>query len=249
MVVNIMDEEVAVSVLQEIKQIIDNQEIRCWIDQGVLLGAVRDGKFIPWDTDIDFGILYRDAKKILQQIPTFKQKGYSVWIHCSWLTLVKNNIPVSFATYQPRGNVYFHIDYPSKTFYLRKLQTFYDVATFRELQSIRGKTAKLAYLTTTPGFVRWLVQRISFRLWRLGGGEYFAYATPKHFYENLDTIEFYGMEFNTPSPVKDYLSYKYGDYWSKPKSDWNIWVDDGGIVSSKKIEKKFDRWYTLKDLL
>jgi len=35
-----------------------------WLDYGSLLGAVRGGEFIPWDSDVDFGILQGDAELV-----------------------------------------------------------------------------------------------------------------------------------------------------------------------------------------
>ncbi len=37
--------------------------IAYWLDFGSLLGAARDGHLIPWDSDVDFGILSSDAEK------------------------------------------------------------------------------------------------------------------------------------------------------------------------------------------
>ena len=38
---------------------------------------------------------------------------------------------------------------------------------------------------------------------------------PVRFYESLEKIQFYGMEFNLPSPIEDYLTLKYGDFRTK----------------------------------
>src|SRR5215216_3064451 len=35
-----------------------------WVDYGTLLGAVRDEALIPWDPDVDFGILTEDEAKV-----------------------------------------------------------------------------------------------------------------------------------------------------------------------------------------
>jgi len=52
-----VDEAKWVETLKEIKHILDDVGVKYWLDFGTLLGAVRDGKFIPWDTDIDLGML------------------------------------------------------------------------------------------------------------------------------------------------------------------------------------------------
>jgi hypothetical protein len=36
-----------------------------WLDYGSLLGAVREGELIPWDADVDFGILQREEPAVL----------------------------------------------------------------------------------------------------------------------------------------------------------------------------------------
>jgi hypothetical protein len=50
-------------------------------------------------------------------------------------------------------------------------------------------------------------------------------VVPKHFFEKLGTIEFYGMPFNIPSDVEDYLEYHYGENWKTPKKEWRFEMD------------------------
>ena len=46
-------------------------------------------------------------------------------------------------------------------------------------------------------------------------------VAPKHYFEKLDKIEFYGMEFNIPNNVQDYLRFKYGENWRIPDRKWD----------------------------
>ena len=47
-----------------------------WLDYGSLLGAVRDGRFIPWDSDVDFGCLARDTNRVLALHREVVDAGY-----------------------------------------------------------------------------------------------------------------------------------------------------------------------------
>lgn len=43
--------------LLEVDCLLKKKSINYFLDTGTLLGAVRDGKFIPWDGDIDLGVV------------------------------------------------------------------------------------------------------------------------------------------------------------------------------------------------
>ena len=44
-----------ISLLWQVKEVLDTHNIELWLECGALLGAVRNGKIIPWQDDIDLG--------------------------------------------------------------------------------------------------------------------------------------------------------------------------------------------------
>ena len=77
-----------------------------------------------------------------------------------------------------------------------------------------------------PGFIQNLIRGIAWTVRKVWGKKYIVISAPAYYYEKLDTITFYGMEFNIPCDAEKYLSMKYRD-WKTPKDDWFIWRDDG----------------------
>ena len=55
---------------QELRRICQKHQIKHFVIAGTLLGAVRHKGFIPWDDDMDFGLLRADYEKLLQVLPT-----------------------------------------------------------------------------------------------------------------------------------------------------------------------------------
>lgn len=60
-----------------LSKLLTDNGIRYWLDFGTLLGAVRNGKFIPWDYDIDISIYHDDVPKVEGLTEAIAKDGFS----------------------------------------------------------------------------------------------------------------------------------------------------------------------------
>lgn len=61
-----------------VHELLDRHGIVHWVDYGTLLGAVREGEFIAWDTDVDFGVFEKDLGAILALEPEVRAAGHVI---------------------------------------------------------------------------------------------------------------------------------------------------------------------------
>ena len=62
-------QQIAVEALVELKRICEKHEIKYYLIAGSALGAVRHGGMIPWDDDVDVGLLYDDWYELRHILP------------------------------------------------------------------------------------------------------------------------------------------------------------------------------------
>ena len=92
---------VQLEIAQEIKRVCQENGIRFWLDFGSALGAVRHGGFIPWDDDLDMGMLREDYEKFLQVASSQLDPRY---VLMCWQT--EERYPHQYAKVMKRGTVY-----------------------------------------------------------------------------------------------------------------------------------------------
>lgn len=55
--------ELQIQILDHVAEFCCTHQINYWLDSGTLLGAIRHKGYIPWDDDIDLGMLRDDYDK------------------------------------------------------------------------------------------------------------------------------------------------------------------------------------------
>ena len=72
-------ERQSIDLLAEVMGIFGRNGIKTWIDQGTLLGAVREKKFLDWEDDIDVGVWKDDIEKTHGIWNELKKAGFLVF--------------------------------------------------------------------------------------------------------------------------------------------------------------------------
>lgn len=93
--------ETQLEIAKEIKRVCEMNNTRYFLTFGSLLGAIRSDGFIPWDDDMDIGILREDYDLFLE---AFKQHGDTKRFFLE--TWDENGYPFPFAKVKKNGTLY-----------------------------------------------------------------------------------------------------------------------------------------------
>ena len=61
-------QDLCIELLNFVDNICNKYNLEYWLDHGSILGAIRHGGFIPWDDDIDIGMMRNDYNKFIEII-------------------------------------------------------------------------------------------------------------------------------------------------------------------------------------
>ena len=194
------DREELILHLSKITEILNKHNIQYWMFAGAVLGYVRDRELIPWDPDIDLCYWKEDFLKMISLKKEFKRAGFK------FFTKEKS------ARFDWEGSKGQHIGNAC-------IELQGDNAVRAPLVT-NNKIGRIIYfgflirtvrynMKNTYRFLRWLALKSK-------GCHGTKLVLPAHFYQNLKTIDFYGLKIKIPSKTEEYLTYVYGD-WKTPK--------------------------------
>ena len=223
--------------LLELLRLFDNicakHDIDYWLDYGTLLGATRHGGFVPWDDDLDIGMLREDYDKFIRVFPE----------EINNIPEIKDNIIISKLT-RPHENFpedanvldilnegtfilffqcaykrpYIHFDVFPKDYIEDEGLTEKRNEVQQKLQvELRDKIASgqwtfdegLEIQSKKMKFTKTKTNQLSDAIDGLHNN-ICNRIYPADYIFPLDKIEFEGYEFKSPNNVEDYLPLIYG---------------------------------------
>lgn len=261
---NLTDEEMLrlkaceVSMLKEFIEICEKLGLRYYALYGTLLGAVRHQGFIPWDDDIDVGMMredyevfVREGQKYLSE-HLFLQTYESDPEYISGYAKIRDNnttfIETSVKSRKMNHGIFIDIfpldSFSDKNLYWFQLRCRVLAERVRmetiptKLVPLRGKLvrpfAKLLY-PTTDDICRKRDKMLKARKGPLiashfGENEYL----PSEWYAEGTTLSFEGLQILAPKEYDRVLCAIYGDYMQLPPVEQRVSVHDTVKIDTEK---------------
>lgn len=99
--------EYQLKILDAVSEFCTRNQIKYWIEFGTLIGAVRHGGYIPWDDDIDIGMLREDYDRFLSTFNSENEryKVYSVENKPDFPYAFAKVLDLTTALYEPSREV------------------------------------------------------------------------------------------------------------------------------------------------
>lgn len=145
-------------IAKEIRRVCEENDIRYFLAYGTMLGAVRHQGFIPWDDDMDMGMVRSEYEKFCRIAPEKLDPGYFLQ---TWHTDPEYGLP--FAKVRKRNTVY--VEGKSKR--LKENGFYVDIFPFDELPATEEAQEKLR--RQIKDLYRIQLMKCGYKPWRENG--------------------------------------------------------------------------------
>ncbi len=214
--------------LKELDFVCKQNGISYWLDFGTMLGAVRHKGFIPWDDDVDVGMMADDYEKI---IPAFENSCRDKNIYATYVRDSKHPA-LYMIKVKHRKCPYLFVDIFPYYFYGKNISDFDQLEKTKEIKQKRKEELKNVDFNTSDEELKNLHTKLMKEIivceksediekQDLVWGVQYKHQW-KNWFSSYDTIfplrpiQFEGYEFCGINKPEEYLSKLYGDYMAYP---------------------------------
>lgn len=212
------------ALLKELDYVCKQAGLKYWLDFGSLLGAVRHKGFIPWDDDVDTGMLREDYNQIIEAFERYSRNpeiyvDYHSISPCQCYLKVRHrkcpHLFVDIFPYDFSGVVLSREEQLNKTVEIKQIrkkihseqETLETPKALELIEQVRGEV--LQTLTNVEN---------SDLVWGVDFNHHW-----KNWFSSYETIfplkeiEFEGCKFPCINKIDTFLTCVYGDYMAYPK--------------------------------
>lgn len=146
---------VQLEIAKEVKRVCEENDIRYFLCCGTLIGTIRHKGFIPWDDDLDIGMLRPEYEKFCRIAP---QKLRAEYCFQNWYS--EPNYALPFGKVMRRNTLYLE---SKKTADLRENGIYVDIFPFDYLPEEMG--ARMAHTNRMMQLFRTKLMKCGYRPW------------------------------------------------------------------------------------
>lgn len=237
------------SSIATIFEILDNNGVFFWLDAGSLLKGARDGSIL-FSSDIDVSATVSEIPKIIQSLEELSSLGYEIkfngglpFFEDQVTILLPNKINrlrhVDIYIFREYGEAFVRRnihkpDLNSKGHYL-----FFLAKKLFELSNDFDRIGSNNFIYTLASLIFRSFGKVFFSLYE-GFGFSLWYIIPGQYFRHFKPLWVHDRCFYAPSPVEEYLEFRYGPDWkyAKARSDWfNSWIEGADhIIQVKRLK-------------
>ena len=209
--------EAATNLLAVVSALLEYAGVGYWLEQGTLLGAMRNGHLIPWTNDIDIGALQTDFPRIVEllNVGGFSKRSSLPSDGCQWgsLEYMVHSDPVDtskqwFSIHA--GVAGQHLDINGRT--ILRAENAGDTDSVLDQQAIIPELCNQNLFPCVEG-----------------GGAASGFVTFEEMFP-LTNIKLNDLMFWAPHNPAAVLAKEYGDLWETPdRYGTGAWSDDDSI--------------------